>query len=188
MRIIRFAQQDDQDKSVVELSFKSLGDLVDQNDTSPYSMKEVTQVAEDAIADHVGDLAVKRNVELSIKLPEKDLNPEETQLPAMIHQHFTIRASEIALELKRKKRGVIFGLKLIATTATITILVATMLRFIQELMGIEQSIILGILTILNWAAIWDTWEAYILEYRGLEKKKRIYEKIAHMQIQLATEH
>jgi len=32
MQIIRFAQQDDQDKSVVELSFKRLSDLVDQND------------------------------------------------------------------------------------------------------------------------------------------------------------
>jgi hypothetical protein len=189
MRIIRFTQQDDQDKTVVALSFKSLSDLVDQNDPSPFSSKEITQVAEDAIANHVSDLPVNRNVELNIRLPEKNLNPEaQAQLPVTIRQHFTIRATEITLELKRKKQGVMFGLKLIVTTVAITILVAGILRNIQELTSIEQSIILGILTILNWAAIWDTFEAYIIDYRGLARKRRIYAKIARIQIQLAIEH
>jgi hypothetical protein len=188
VRIIRFTQRDEQDKAVVELSFKGLGDLIDQNDPSQFSLKEVTPVAEAAIADHVGDLPVRRNVELSINLPEKDLNPEvQAQLPATIRQHFTIRASEIALELKRKKLGVRFGLKLIAATVAITILVGGLLQFIQE-PSIVQTIIVGILTILNWAAIWDTYEAYIIDYRELARKRRIYEKIARMQIRITTEH
>ena len=160
MRIIRFAERDDQDKSVVELSFKTLGDLMDQNDPSPYPLKELTEVAEDAIADHVGDVPLKRNVELCIKLPENGLNHEiQGKLPNTIHQHFTLRASEIAVELKRMKLRVRFGLKLIATTVTITILVFGTLYFIQSILTrIEHDLIVGIFTILNWVAIWDTYE------------------------------
>jgi hypothetical protein len=184
MRIIGFTQRDDQDKSVVELSFKTMGDLVDQNDPSPYPLKELTEVAEDAIADHVGDVPIKKKVELIIKLPENALNPEiQGRLPDTIHQHFTLRASEKAVELKRIKLRVRFGLKLIATTVTITILVLGILHFIQSILtSIEHDLIVGIFTILNWVALWDTYETRIFDYRGLAKEKRIYEKIARMEI------
>ena len=187
MRIIRFTQRDDLDKSVVELSFKSLDDLIDESDPSPFSLKEVTEVAEDAIADHVGDVPFKKNVELSIKLPEYGLKPEiQGNLPAAIHHHFTLRGSEIALELKRKKLRVRLGLKLIAANVAITILVGGILQFIQETTSIVQTLIFGTLTIINWAAIWDTYEAYIFDYRDLAKKRRIYEKITRMEIRVTT--
>jgi hypothetical protein len=193
MRIIRFSQRDNQKGSSIELSFKTLGDLVDQNDPSPYSLKEVTQVAEDAIADHVGDLPLKREVELSINLPEKDLNPEvQGELPDAIRQHFTIRASEIALERKRKKLRVTLGVKLIATTIAITILIGGATQLIPQskkiLTSIVQFFIIGALTILNWVVIWDTYEAYGIEYLGLVKKMRIYEKIARIQIRITARH
>jgi hypothetical protein len=193
MRIIRFSERNNQKESSIELSFKSLGDLVDQNDPSPYSLKEVTQVAEDAIADHVGDLPLRRNVELSINLPEKDLNPEvQGKLPDTIREHFTIRASEIALERKRKKLRVRLGLKLVATTIAITILIGGAIQLIPQsekiLTSIVQFSIIGALTILNWVVVWDTYEAYGIEYLGLVKKMRIYEKIARMQIRITTRH
>lgn len=63
MRIIRFSQTDSAKDSSIELSFKRLGDLIDQDDPSPFALKEVTEVAEDAITEHIGDLPLKRNVE-----------------------------------------------------------------------------------------------------------------------------
>jgi hypothetical protein len=184
---------DTEKESSIELSFKSLGDLVDQGDPSPYSLKEVTQVAEDAIADHVGDLPLKRNVELSINLPQGDLNPEiQETLSDTIRQHCTIRASEIALECKRKKLKVKLGLKLIAPTTALTILIGGAIQLIPQteknLTSIVQFFIIGALTIMNWVAIWDTYEAYIIEYHGLVKKMRTYRKIAQMQIRITPRH
>lgn len=188
MRIIRFSRKE----FSIELSFKSLGDLVDQNDPSPYSLKEITEVAENAIAAHVGDSPVGREVELSISIPEKDLSPEvHEKLPDTIRQHFTIRASEIALERKRMKSRIRLGLKLVAITAGITILTGEAIQLIPKgetiLQTIVQYFIVGALTILNWAAIWDTYEAYIIDYRGLGRKIRIYEKVARMQIRITSD-
>src|SRR5208282_2993206 len=192
MRIIRFSQKDDAKGSSIELSFKSLGDLVDQNDPSPYPSKEITEVAEDAIAVHVGDLPVGRDVKLSINLPEKDVSPEvQEKLPDTIRQHFTIRASEIALERKREKLRIKRGLKLLAATIAFTLLTGGVIRVIPKSdmlsIPIVQLFVTGVLTILNWAALWNIYETYVMgDYRELGMEIRIYEKIARMQIRITS--
>ncbi len=169
-----------------------MGDLVDQNDPSPYPSKEITDVAEDAIADHVSDLPLERDVKLSINLLEKDLIPEvQEKLPDTIRQHFTIRASEIALELVRKKSNVKFGLKAIAVMIAIMITIGLAIKLLPDVhffSSAVQLIIAGTITILAWEVIGDTYEAYVTEYRGLGMKIRIYEKIARMQIRITSGH
>ena len=42
----------------------------------------------------------------------------------------------------------------------------------------------GLITILNWVTIWHTYEYFVYEYRSLRRKRRIYRKIAGMEIRV----
>ena len=189
MRVIKYSQTDSANKSTIKLTFKSLDQLLDAEDPSPYPHKEITGVAEDAIASHLADIPLKRDVELVIALPTAALNREiQGSLAETIREHFAFRASEIVLELKRKRSRLHQGLELIATTAAITIIAAAVIKLIPEshkiLTDVVQFFIAGVLTILNWVAIWDTYETYILEYRDLDRKMKVYEKIAEMSVRI----
>jgi len=80
------------------------------------------------------------------------------------------------------------GLELIAANATIAIIVAALIKLIpgsdKILTDVVQFFIAGILTVLNWVAIWDTYEAYVIEYRDLNRKMKVYEKIAEMSVRI----
>jgi hypothetical protein len=187
--VIKYSQTDSANKSTIKLTFKSLDQLLDAEDPSPYPHKEITGVAEDAIASHLADIPLKRDVELVIALPTPALNREiQGSLAETIREHFAFRASEIVLELKRKRSRLHQGLELIATTAAIAIIVAAVIKLIPEshkiLTDVVQFFIAGVLTILNWVAIWDTYESYILEYRDLNRKMKVYEKIAEMSVRI----
>jgi len=187
MRVVRYAQTESANKLTIKLTFKSLDQLLDVEDPSPYPHKEITEVAEDAIASHLVDIPLKSNVELVIAVPTAALNREvQGSLEGTIREYFAFRASEIFLELKRKRSGLRRGLELIATTSAIAIIVAAVIKFIPQsdkiLTDVVQFFIAGLLTILNWVAIWDTYETYILEYRTLARKAKVYEKIAQVSI------
>ena len=189
MRVIRYSRAEGTGKSTVKLTFKTLGQLVDLDDLSPYPQKELTEVAENAIAIHLGDVPIKRDAELVVSLPSGALNLEtQENLPETIRQHFAFRASEIALERVRKKSAVNFGLKFTGVMLAIMIVVGGIIQFTQEnakiISSFVQVIIAGVLTILAWAAIWDTFEAYVLEYRPLVRKMNVYKKAARMNISI----
>ena len=187
MRVVKYSQAENANKSTIKLTFKSLDQLVDLEDPSPYPHKEITEVAEDAIASHVADLPLKKEAELIIAFPTAALNPEiQGSLAETIREHFAFRASELVLELKRKKSGLHQGLELTGTTVTITVIVAAIIKLIpgsdKILTDVVQFFLAGVLTILNWVVIWDTYETYILEYRSLIKKIKVYGKIAQMSV------
>jgi len=189
MRVIKYSQTENADKSTIKLTFKSLSQLLDEEDPSPYPHKEITEVAEDAIASHLEDIPLKRDAELIIALPTAVLNRKiQRSLGQTIREHFGYQASELTLELKRKRLGLRRGLELIGVNVSITIIVALGIRFIpgsdKILTDVVQFFLAGVLTILNWVAIWDTYETYILDYQTLAKKIKVYEKIAHMSVRM----
>lgn len=189
MRVIKYSQTENADKSTIKLTFKSLSQLLDEEDPSPYPHKEITEVAEDAIASHLEDIPLKRDAELIIALPTAALNRKiKRSLGQTIREHFGYQASELTLELKRKRLGLRRGLELIGVNVSITIIVALCIRLIpgsdKILTDVVQFFLAGVLTILNWVAIWDTYETYILDYQTLAKKIKVYEKIAQMGVHI----
>jgi len=186
MRAVRYSLLETHDKSAVKLSFKTLGQLVDLDDPSPYPHKELTEVAEDAIASHLGDVPSSRKVELVLCLPPNELKHDvEEKLAETIRQHFTFRASEVALECTRKKIGLKLGVKITVALVIILALAGTLLKIVAANDTSVQTLIVGVLTILAWAGIWDTFEAYVIEYRGeLVKKLKVYKQAARMMIRI----
>jgi len=162
---------------------------LEADDPSSLPDKELTEVAEDAISQHLDDVPVKREVELVVTLPAKaDGVVSGEGLAEAIRRHFSVRASELTLEVRRRKHRVKLGLMLLALTATISLLVAVGIRDIPQsdklLTGLVQFFLAGTLTIMNWVVIWDTYEAYILDYQVLLRKLKIYEKVARIGIRV----
>ncbi len=52
------------------------------------------------------------------------------------------------------------------------------------LQSVKIAIILAILTILNWATIWDTYEHFAYDYRNLARKRRIFRKITKISVDI----
>ena len=50
--------------------------------------------------------------------------------------------------------------------------------------SVKVLIIVGFLTIMNWATIWDTYEHFVYEYRNLARKRRIFRKIIKIPISI----
>jgi hypothetical protein len=50
--------------------------------------------------------------------------------------------------------------------------------------SVKVVLILGFLTILNWATIWDTYEHFAYGYRNLARKRRIYRKIIKLPVDI----
>jgi len=186
MRVVKYSQIETPEKSTVQLSFKTLSQLVELDDPSQYPHKELTEVAEDAIASHLGDVPSNREVELVLRLPTNELKRGvEENLAETIRQHFTFRTSEVALECTRKKSGLKLGVKITVTLVVILALAGTLLKTVAANDTSVQTLIVGVLTILAWAGIWDTFEAYVIEYRGeLLRKLKVYEKAARMMIRI----
>lgn len=186
--MVGYSQVEAAGKSTVQLNFKNLGQLLDLDDPSPYPHKELTEVAEDAISSHLGDFPIKREVELVVSLPSGALNLEiQENLAETIRQHFNFRASEIALELVRKKSNVKFGLKAIAVMVAIMIPIGLAIKLLPDLhlfSSAVQLIIAGTITIIAWVVIGDTFKAYVIGYRDVERKMKVYEKAARMNIRI----
>ena len=50
--------------------------------------------------------------------------------------------------------------------------------------SVKVVIILGFLTIMNWATIWDTYEHFLYDYRNLARKRRIFRKITKIPVSI----
>jgi hypothetical protein len=50
--------------------------------------------------------------------------------------------------------------------------------------SLKVLIIVGFITIMNWATIWDTYEHFVYEYRNLARKRRIFRKIIKIPISI----
>ena len=183
--MVQYSQTENAGKSTVRLTFKSLDQLLDLDDPSPYPHKELTEIAEDAIANHVGDIPFKKEVDLVVSLPSGTLNHEiKENLPEAIRQHFAFRASEKALEVVRKKRRLKAGLKFTVALIVLMSIAGGVINLIPESDRFVHVLIAGIFTILAWAAIWDTAEAYALDYRALVGNMKVYEKISRMNMRI----
>ena len=187
MRVIKYSQAETASKSTVQLNFKTVNQLLDLDDPSPYPHKELTEVAEYAIASHVGDVPIKKDVELVLSLPSGAQSGEiQENLAETIRQHFAFRATEAALEVARKKARLKLGIKITIALIAIVILAGGVIALIPvgDDPRVIKALIGGILTILVWAGVWDLFEAYAIEYRDLVIKMKVYEKVARMNMRI----
>ncbi len=175
----------EQDKTVqISFRFKSLGQLLEEDDPSSLREKELTDEAEDAISGYLDEYRVGKPALLVIELPEKDLADGIIPLIAeSIRHHFGFRQDDLTHDLKIARREGIYSLILMIVNIGLLLLFIAYVG-VSEIppQSLNAGIILAFLTIMNWATIWDTYEHFLYDYRNLARKRRIFRKITTLPI------
>jgi hypothetical protein len=166
--------------------FKTLGQLLDEGDPTPLPGKELTEEAEDALAGHLDEYWVSKPASMVIELPEKDLADTSSSLiTEAVRHHFVFRQDDLTHDLKIARREGIYSLLLMVGNIALMLLFLFYVTVNEiPLESLKVLIIVGFITIMNWATIWDTYEHFVYEYRNLARKRRIFRKIIKIPIDI----
>jgi hypothetical protein len=168
----------------IEFQFKALDQLLDSSDPSVLPRQELTEFAEGYIAGHLEEYRLKRVTELIISLPEEHLTPDMySLLPDAIHRHFGFRINDLDHEMRLSLREGRISLALAFGNALIA--VAFFAFFGADLSSTPILLLGGLISILNWVTIWDTYEYFVYDYRHLVRRHSIYRKVSSMDIQVS---
>jgi hypothetical protein len=164
--------------------FKALGQLLDEGDPTPLPGRELTEEAEDALAGHLDEYRVSKPASFVIELPEKDLADTSFSLiTEAVRHHFGFRHDDLTHDLKIARREGTYSLLLMVGNIALLLLFVFYVTVNEiPLESINVLIIVGFLTIMNWATIWDTYEHFVYDYRNLARKRRIYQKITKIPV------
>lgn len=184
MRDIMVNRKEDHGGITLSFRFKSIGQLIDPEDPSPLPTTELTELAEETIFGYSDEYRVKKPMNLVISLPGGDVSSDgPTLIPEAVRRHFAFHVRDVEHDRVISRREGIYSLVIATGNAIIAVL---FLYFVSSaeipLESFPTVLIAGFVTILNWVTIWDTYEHFVYDYRGLWRKKRLYEKISRIPI------
>lgn len=166
--------------------FKSLDQFLDPDDPTPIPGKELTEEAEDAISGYLDEYRVGKSVCLVIELPEKDLTDvAPLQVTESIRHHFRFRKDDLTHDLRISRREGMYSFLLMVVNIVLMLLFVIYVTMKEiPLESVKIVLIFALLTIMNWATIWDTYEHFFYDYRNLARRRRIFRKIMTIPIEV----
>jgi hypothetical protein len=185
MKVISATRNEENGRTIVKLRFKTREQLLDPDDPSPISERELTQEAEDAIINNVFAGRLKKPVTLEIQVPGVSDPGVEKEITGAIRHHFRFVLSEherdTAIFIRERRMALAF--------TGLNILIAGLYGLYAYLhVGWVETIgatLLGALVIIiNWATIWDTYEFFIFDGREKSQRKKLLNKIIDGEIRV----
>lgn len=168
---------------LIEIKLSSVIQLFNSFDPAPFYEKELDAEAEDYIVDTVQDFPAKTKFMIHIYLPPALVDSEEAKkiIPA-IHNHFRYRMLVTERKFRAKIRfgrfSLLVGLSFLAIALIASQLVAAMNQYI-----IAQLLSYSLL-IIGWVAMWQPVTVFLYELWPIIRRKRIYERISTMKIEV----
>jgi hypothetical protein len=177
MKVIDALHSEENGRAIVRLIFKTKDQLLDPDDPSPLPKKELTQDAEDAILNNVFAYWLKKPVNLEIQVP---LVPDPESLKEIsdaIRNHFrfvlTEHKRDTAIFIRERRTALAFtGLNILIALLYIGY------AYLNEnwMSTIAGTLVGGLVIIINWATIWDTYEFFIFDGREKRQRKKLLNK------------
>ena len=165
----------------IEISLKSIDQLFNSMDPSPFHEKDLDRDAEEFIMSWAQEFPRGEPVALNIHLehvPEHEDAPELIQ--RAVHHYFAYRAKLNRRDLKRLLRdgrtSLLIGLTFLAACLFTAGFLAETHR--------AWSIVREGLTIAGWVAMWRPMEIYLYDWWPLRRRAQILAKLSHMDVQM----
>jgi hypothetical protein len=169
----------------IDIRFKSISQILDEDDPTPLPDQELTVFAEETIFGYLDEHRLRRTVELKIEVPEKELSPDTSRIPDAIRNHFAFRVFDLNHELIISRREGMYSFIIAVFNAVLAVIIITAYYGEFAVGNLPFLLLAGLVTILNWVTIWDTYEYFMYDYRNLCRKRRIYEKVTRIPISIA---
>jgi len=185
MKLIEATRREENDRTIVNLRFKTMDQLLDPDDPSPPPKKELTQAAEDAILSNVYAIRLKRPVTLEIQVPGVPASGPVPEISEAIRHHFRFVLSE-----HERETGIFLRERHVSLGFTVINLLIAMFYIVflyenEVWMSSLAGIVIGaVIVIMNWATIWDTYEFFIFDGRERKNRKKLLDKIIHAEIRV----
>jgi len=183
MKVIEATYREENGRTKVNLRFKTRDQLLDPDDPSPLPQKELTQEAEDAILSNAFAGKLKTPVTLEIQIPGVPDPGPETEITEAIRRHFRYVLAEhkrdTAIFIRERRTALAFTV----FNILIALLYVGYAYQHEEWMTSNAGILVGgIIVIMNWATIWDTYEYFIFDGREKSQRKKLLNKIIDSEI------
>jgi hypothetical protein len=185
MKVIEAIHRQENGRIIVSLKFKTRDQLLDPDDPSPLPEKELTQDAEDAILNNVFAYRLKKPVKLEIHVPMVPDPGSVKEISEAVRNHFRFvligHTRDTAIFIRERRTALAF--------TVLNILIALLYigyAYLNEnwMSTIAGTLIGGLVIIMNWATIWDTYEFFIFDGREKSQRKRLLNKIIDGEIQV----
>ena len=167
---------------LIELRLRDLNQFFNSFDPSPFHDKDIDDDAERYIVESVRVFPIKTPLKLVFYLPEQHHDEAAKVLTSAIDNYFDFRVSmtsrELHTTLYEGRVALLFGGVFLAACMGIR----AALAFLAP--GLMGSILLEGLSITGWVAMWRPIQIFLYEWWSLYRKKKVYEKIRDMAIEM----
>ena len=189
MKVIDATYREENGRTRVNLKFKTMDQLLDPDDPSPLPQKELTQEAEDAILSNAFAGSLKMPITLDIQIPEIPEGGPAADITEAIRHHFRyvltghVRDTTIFVR-ERRTALALTGFNLLLAL----IYVGYTYQHPDWQTTIAGMFIGGLIIIMNWATVWDTYEFFIFDGREKSQRKKLLNKIINAEINVILYH
>jgi len=170
--------------SLVDLKLKTLTQLYNTFDPSPFHERDLDDDAAEYIAEAVGELRSSgSHIKLLVHLQEQVDEHDLAKAGDAIHNYFAYRARVYHLKLRQQLRigriSLVVGLLFLGLCFEISALIAAHGGALSPIMR-EGFMIIG------WVAMWKPLEIFLYSWWPLLGQIRLYEKIATVPVEFST--
>lgn len=167
---------------LIELKLRSMTQLFNSMDPSPFNEKDLDHDAEEFIVSWAQEYPAKEPLQLVVYLDQWPDEDPTTVIQQAIHHYFLYRSKISEMEfrhlMKQARTSLIIGL----------IFLATCLFISQVLLsGIETGGVFFIqesLTIMGWVAMWRPMQLYLYDWWPVRQQIKTYEKLSEMPVKV----
>jgi hypothetical protein len=189
MKVIEATYRKENGRTRVNLKFKTMDQLLDPDDPSPLPLKELTQEAEDAILSNAFAGKLKMPITLDIQVPNVPEVGSAADITQAIRHHFryilTEHKRDTAIFIRERRTALAFTV----FNILIALLYVGYAYQNEEWMSSNAGMLVGgIIVIMNWATIWDTYEYFIFDGREKSQRKKLLNKIINSEINVIPNH
>lgn len=165
----------------IELHLDTLPQLFNSLDPSPFYRKDLDADAEEYIVSWAEEYPLHEPVSLVLHLERGTDSDTREIVTEAVHNHFANQARlaqlEFRLLMRKGWRSLVIGLAALAVTVVLS-------EFLRRSGGALAMVVRESLLIGGWVAMWRPMQIYLYEWWPLNRRRRIFNKLAHMPVKL----
>lgn len=175
----------EEDCYLIELRLSDLDQFFNTFDPSPFHKKDIDDDAERYIVNSVRAFSLKTKLKLVFYLPAEHHKEASQVLMPAIENYFKYQAIMASRELK----SLLHEGRIAMLLGTLFLCICMSARALLSLI-VENpfwGIIIEGLSIVGWVAMWRPIQIYLYDWWALFRKKKVFEKIREMPIEICVE-
>jgi hypothetical protein len=170
---------------LIEIRLSNLVQFFNSLDPSPFRDKDLDDDAERYIVDSVRAFPLKTRLKLIFYLPAEHHEQASKVIPYAIDNFFDFRASMATRELY----STLYEGRVALLLGFVFLIVCISLRSVLGFLSVRPlgTILLEGLSIVGWVAMWRPIQIFLYDWWSLYRKKKVFEKIRDMAIEISLD-